>query len=195
MWVLASLQREKVGFMGQYLYIGLCYKVRILRKLLVDHKVSESELIRGMTDMVDLTHYERQDTENELVFVLNQDVLKQNLSKFLEGQIQFFRRSQFNREHAQRTLKAIDNCATAVEILDLANTKSLLNFQRHDLPDSFNIGVWNKYIGTNITLLTFDSVGKMFMEEDKEFLIYLVNLIRSTSEGNPLAGAVYAMIC
>ena len=181
--------------MGQYLYIGLCYKVRIRRQLLVDHRVSESELLHGMTDLLDFTLYKRQDTENELVFVLNNEELKQNLSKFLVRQFQFFKQSQFNREHAWRTIEAIDKCATGVEILELANTKDLLNLQLLDLYDSLNIGVWNKCIGINITLLTFESVGKTIMEEYKEFLTYLVNLIRSTSEGNPLAGAVYAIIC
>lgn len=33
------------------------------------------------------------------------------------------------------------------------------------------------------------------MEVYMDFLTYLVNLIRSTSEGNTLAGAVYATIC
>lgn len=181
--------------MGQYLHIGLCYKVRIRRKLLADHKVSESEILRGMTNLLDLTIYERQDTENELIFILNHEELKQNLSKFLSRQLQFFRQSQFNRGHALSTLEAIDKCVTVTEILELADSKNVLNFQRLDLPDSLNIGVWNNFLEINITLLTFESVGKTFMEEYMDFLTYLVNLIRSTSEGNTLAGAVYATIC
>lgn len=38
--------------MGQYLYIGLCYKVRIRRGLLADHMVAESELLQGMTNLL-----------------------------------------------------------------------------------------------------------------------------------------------
>jgi len=181
--------------MGQYLYVGLCYKVRIRRKLLADNKVSEEEILQGMTNLLDCTLYERLDTETEFIFVLNHKDLKQNLSKFLTKQIQFFKQSQFKREHALRTLDAIDMCATVAEILELANTRNLLNLQRHDLVDSLNIGIWNNYLEIHITLLTFESVGKAFMEEYKDFIVYLVNLIRSTSEGNPLAGAVYATIC
>lgn len=195
MGVFASLHREELGIIGQYLYIGLCYKVRISRRHIDNHNVSELELLQGMSNLLDFNLYDRQDTENELVFVLHHEELKQNLSKFLAKQINFFNQSQFNREHALRTLDAIDKCATATEILELAKTMDLLNLQRLDLADSLYIGVWKNSLEIHITLLTFKSVGKTFMEEYKEFLIYLVNLIRSTSEGNPLAGAVYAMIC
>ncbi|TGE37141.1 hypothetical protein E4K67_14735 [Desulfosporosinus fructosivorans] len=180
--------------MGQYLYIGLCYKVKISRKLIADHKISESELLQGMTNMLDCILYSRQDTENELVFVLNHEEIKQNLSEFLAKQIQFFKQSKFNSEHAQRTLNAIDKCATAAEILEIANTKNVRNLQILDLPDSLRVGRWNNYLEIHISLLTFETVGKIFMEEYKDFLTYLVNLIRCTSEGNPLAGAVYATI-
>ena len=181
--------------MGHYLHIGLCYKVRVRRKLLSDQKITETELLQGMTSLLDFTLYERLDTENELIFVLSHEELKQNLSMFLAKQIQFFKQSKFKREHALRTLDAIDKCATAAEIIELANTRDLLNLQSLDLADSLNIGIWNNYLEIHITLLTFESVGKVFMEEYKDFLIYLVNLIRSASKGNPLAGAVYATIC
>lgn len=112
---------------------------------------------------------------------------------FLAQQFQFYKQSKFKREHALRKLDAIDKCATAAEIIELANTRDLLNLQRLDFADSLNIGILNNYLEIHITLLTFESVGKVFMEEYKDFLIYLVNLIRSAS--NPLAGAVYTTIC
>lgn len=56
--------------MGQYLHIGLCYKVRVRRKLLSDQKITEAELLQGMTRLLDFTLSERLDAENELIFVL-----------------------------------------------------------------------------------------------------------------------------
>lgn len=148
--------------MGQYLHIGLCYKVRVRRKLLSDQKITEAELFQGMNRLLDFTLYERLDTESELILVLSHEVLKKNLSMFLAQQFQFYKQSKFKREHVLRTLDAINKCATAAEIIELANTRDLLNLQRLDLVDSMNIGTWNNYLEINITLLTFESVGKVF---------------------------------
>ena len=76
-------------------------------------------------------------------------------------QFQFYKQSKFKREHALRTLDAIDKCATAAEIIEHANTRDLLNLQRLDLADSLNIGIWNNCLEIHIALLTFESIGKV----------------------------------
>jgi hypothetical protein len=180
--------------MGQYLYISLCYRVEISRSDIDYNRLTESDVLLEMSKKFDLSLYKREDTDELLVFTLRDELLEKELSSFLETQFHYFEQSSYNQEHHRETIQAIKERKTVAEILDLAESKRLPNFQQSVFMDEISVGEWMRYLEIRITNLTFECVGKVFMEEYRSFLVYLVNLIRKVAEGNPMAGAVFASI-
>jgi len=65
--------------------------------------------------------------QQQNIDIANLSKKMEELEYVLAKQIQFFKQSNFKLEHALCTLDAIDKCAIAAEIIELANTRDLLN--------------------------------------------------------------------
>lgn len=180
--------------MGQFLYMGLWYKVEILQSSISYYKLAEADVLSELAKKLDLTIYNREDTNESLVFRLKDELLENELISFLATQFSFFEQSPDNQKNYQDTIMAIKKQKTATEIISLAESRSLRYFQQYDFMDEIQVGEWRRYLSLQISNLIFEIVGKTFIEEYYDFLVYLVNLIRKAAEGNPLSGAVAVAI-
>lgn len=177
--------------MGQYLALGLAYKIFIpletVRKYDISEDVLRKEIQRDLYFNMNL--YEADETETNLVFMIKDDIFDEGLISFLEAVYPHLYDDAREQDGYAAVLDQL--CSTPCdEWIDFAREKSNFAFQMDDYAEP-------RYIRTPVdvclrfrTLFFYVGYGKIITEGLHDFMDFFKFCFQETFKEHPIAKAV-----
>ncbi|MCM3786215.1 hypothetical protein M3231_24985 [Neobacillus mesonae] len=174
--------------MGKHLQLGICNQI-IIRKDRME-KASIDQINIELANRLDMDLFDFEERNEYLIFTIKENVLEEQLSKFLVEQFNLYD-EKYEREFSL-ILTEIAKRQTSAEIVKLATDKEFLFFQQNNIHDFVDISPWQS-ADVDISLLVIFFEGKLLMESYNSYLHYLEKLVRASSQQS-IAGAFRAFI-
>lgn len=173
--------------MGQYLQMGICYRLEVDKKRLDKLEVTLERLIKELNKHLDITLYEINETHEEVIFEIKESVVLE-LQGFMEFQYSMYPQEQQYIDCFKSAVETIGGLSSFQEIVQVAEEGNFPCFQSNVIIDEIKISAWN-WLEIEISMFVFFVEGKIFMEGYNFFLRYIENNVRESSREWGIAGA------
>jgi hypothetical protein len=161
--------------MGQYLQMGICYDFSAYKS----SSFTADDIADMLSKDVDISLYTCHETEKEIHFQINEQIVMEQLHDFTKFQFSLYysKNSSYEEE-----LTAISNSSSFQELIQLAREYELGRFQDSEIVYSYQVPDSRGSIRINVSMFTMFYEGKIIMEDYDSFLRYLENVIRAASQ-------------
>lgn len=173
--------------MGQYLQMGICYRMKIDKNRLDKLGISLEKLTNELNKHLDVSLYDLNETQDEIIFEIKESVLEQ-LQEFMRIQYSMYPQEQPYMDCYKSAVEIIGGLSSIQEIIQVAEEKNFPCFQSSKVTDEIAVSAWD-CLRVDISLFVFFVEGKIFIEGYNSFLKYIENNVRKSSERWSLAGA------
>lgn len=173
--------------MGQYLQMGICYRMEIDKKRLDKLGITFEKLTNELKKQFDLSLYELNETQDEIIFEIKESILEQ-LQDFMQFQYSMYPQEKPYVECFKFATEAIRKLSTLKETVELANEGRFPCFQSSVITDEIKVSAWD-WLKIDISLFALFVEGKIYMEGYNSFLRFIENNVRELSKKWSIAGA------
>lgn len=178
--------------MGQYLQMGICYRLEVDKKRLDKLEVTLERLINELNKHLDITLYEINETHKEVIFEIKESVVLE-LQGFMQSQYSMYSQEEPYIDCFKSAVETIGSLSSFQEIVQVAGEGNFPCFQSNIITDEIKISTWN-WLEIEISMFVFFVEGKILMEGYHSFLRYIENNVRESSKEWEIAGAFRCFI-
>ncbi|MFK5707542.1 hypothetical protein [Lysinibacillus boronitolerans] len=179
--------------MGQYLQMGIGYRMEIDKKRLDKVGVTIEKLEIELNKYFDMSLYDFNETHDKIIFEIKESVVLEQLQEFIQYQYSMYPQEQPYTDCSKSAVEIIGELSTFQEIVQVAEEGNFPCFQSSIITDEIKISAWN-WLEIEISMFVFFVEGKIFMEGYNSFLRYIENNIRELSKKWGIAGAFKCFI-
>lgn len=179
--------------MGQYLQMGICYQMEIDKKRLDKLGITFEKLTNELKKQFDLSLYELNETQDEIIFEIKESVVLAQLQEFMKFQYSLYPQEKPYVDCFKSAMETIGGLSSFQEIVEVAEEKKFPCFQSNVLTDEVKVSVWNS-LSVGISMLVFFVEGKIIMEGYNSFLRFIENNIRESGKKWSITGAFRCFI-
>ena len=197
-FVTQDFHTLNINKMGQYMAMGLAYKIITPLDDLRKKKISNEELRREIENslLFDLELYDETETDEYLLFTLKNQVLETNLIPFLEALYPMIYKERDEGEYHD-LLKQLHSMPSA-EWLDLAREKSNAAFRFDKYAEPRYISFLKDFrpsirLDFNCVML-YLGYGKIITEGIYDFMDFFKHYIHETFKEHPIVKSVQVYI-
>lgn len=182
--------------MGTYLATGIVQKMYIRKQEMEDKNLTIEDVQKALQKELNLDHYLSGDDETTISWSLKPQILEGNFPEFLETQFKMYDETKEN--DIQKVITKVREAGTGENIIKLAKSKSLVDFQMVDYileplkverQDGFS-----DHITVNYHMMAFFIDGKIIMECYRNILRYFERNIRLQEKTYPVVACLKTMI-
>lgn len=174
--------------MGQYLQMGICYQMEVDKKRLEKLEITLERLIKELNKDFDLSLYDLNENQDEIIFVIKESVVLEQLQKIMQYQYSMYLQEQWDTDCFESASEMIGRLSSIQEIAELAEEKRFPCFQLNTVSKEVRVSHWNS-LRVKFSMWVFFVEGKIYMECYDNFLRYIENNIRESSKKWEIAGA------
>lgn len=182
--------------MGTYLATGIVQKMIISKRDMESYNIPIENIVKSLKEELTLDHYIFSEDEKTIFWTIKPEMLEGNFVEFLEAQFKMYDAGEED-EDFQEAIDQIKEAKTGHNIVELANTKSLVHFQMVDyiLGDMYlrQNGVL-RHITVKYHLMAFFMDGKVIMECYGDILHYFERALRLQEEKYSIVACLKTMI-
>ncbi|MEI2368012.1 hypothetical protein [Niallia circulans] len=179
--------------MGQYLQMGICYRMEIDKKRLDKLGIPFEKLAVELNKHFDLSLYDLDESQDELIFEIKEAVILEQLLEFTQFQYSMYPQEQPYVECFKSATESIRKLSTLKETVELANEGRFPCFQSSVITDEIKVSAWD-WLKIDISLFALFVEGKIYMEGYNSFLRFIENNIRESGKKWSIAGAFRCFI-
>jgi hypothetical protein len=174
--------------MGQYLQMGICYRVEVDKKRLDKLEITLERLTNELNKHYDISLYEINETHGEIIFEIKESVILEQLQEFMQFQYSMYSQKKPYAECFKSATEVIRELSTLKETVELANEGRFPCFQSSVITDEIKVSAWD-WLKIDISLFAFFVEGKIYMEGYNSFLRFIETNVRESSKKWSIAGA------
>lgn len=174
--------------MGQYLQMGICYRIEVDKKRLNKLGVTFEKLTNELNKHLDLSLFVLNETKDEIIFVIKEPVILEQLQNFMQFQYSMYPQEQPYTDCFKSAVETVGGLSSFQEIIQVAEEGNFPCFQSNVITDEIKISAWN-WLEIEISMFVFFVEGKIFMEGYNSFLKYIESNVRESSKEWTIAGA------
>lgn len=179
--------------MGQYLQMGICYRMEVDKNRLERLGVTLEKLANELYKHLDLSLYDSSETQNSIIIEIKESVVLEQLHEFIQYQYSMYPQEQSYIVCFKSAVETIGGLSSFQEIVQVAEEGNFPCFQSNVITDEIRISAWD-WLEIEISMFVFFIEGKIFMEGYDSFLRYIENNVRETSRKWGIAGAFKCFI-
>lgn len=179
--------------MGQYLQMGIGYRMEIDKKRLDKLGVTLEKLVIELNKHFDMSLYDFNETHNEIIFEIKEFVVLEQLQEFMKFQYSLYSQEKPYVDCFKLATEMIRELSSLQEIVEVAEEGRIPCFQSSKVTDEIKVSAWD-WLKVDISLFVLFVEGKIFMEGYNSFLRYIENNVRETSKEWTIAGAFKCFI-
>lgn len=179
--------------MGQYLQMGICYRLEVDKKRLDKLEITLEGLINELNKHLDITLYEINETHEEVIIEIKETGALEQLLEFTQFLYSLYPQEQRDTDCFESASEMIGELSSLKELVELAEEGRVPCFQSNKIVDEIKVSNW-KPLEIKIYLLVFFVEGKIFMEGYDSFLRFIENNVRESSKRWSIAGAFKCFI-
>jgi hypothetical protein len=172
--------------------MGIVHELVISKERLNKLNLTQENVIDILNKEMDLDLFVQYEDDDNIRFELNESVLKDQLSDFMQFQFSLYNEPD-EKMIFESTLNAISEITALQEMVALAKEKEFQYFQYNRIYDEIKVSSWD-WLKIEISMFVIFVEGKIIMEGYNQFLRYLENVIRSLGNRWSIAGAFRAFI-
>lgn len=174
--------------MGQYLQMGICYRMEIDKKSMDRLDLTYEKLVNELNKQIDMSLFNCGETQDKLTFEIKESVLEQ-LQEFMQFQYSLYPQKKPYIDCFKLSVELIGGLSSFQEIIQVAEEKNLPCFQSNVITNEIKVLPWGYWLKIDISMLVFFVEGKIIMEGYNSFLRFIENIVRESSERWSIAGA------
>jgi len=179
--------------MGQYLQIGISYRMEIDKKRLDKVGVTIEKLEIELNKHFDMSLYDFNETHDKIIFDIKESVVLEQLQEFIQYQYSMYPQEQPYTDCFKSAVEIIGGLSTFQEIVQVAEERNFPCFQSNRIADEIKVSAWG-WLEIDISMFVFFVKGKIFMEGYNSLLKIIENNVRQSSEKWTIAGAFRCFI-
>ncbi|KGR89864.1 MULTISPECIES: hypothetical protein [Bacillales] len=179
--------------MGQYLQMGIGYRMEIDKKRLDKVGVTIEKLEIGLNKHFDMSLYEFNETHDKVIFEIKESVVLEQLQEFIQYQYSMYPQEQPYTDCFISAVEIIGGLSTFQEIVQVVEERNFPCFQSNRITDEIKVSAWD-WLEIDISMFVFFVEGKIFMEGYNSLLKFIENNVRQSSEKWTIAGAFRCFI-
>jgi hypothetical protein len=180
--------------MGQYLQGGICYEIVINREDLLKCNLNNDELDHVLCKEVELSLFNKYDTESEIRYLINEQMILQQLYGFMRSLLAIYSEDDaYLVGDIESALAMIEQRTSLKEMIALANEKKYAFFQNNTIVRHVKLNHWD-YLRIEMKMIVMILEGKIYMEGYNEFLRFIEALVKRTSKEWEIGGAFRVFI-
>lgn len=179
--------------MGQYLQMGICYRMEIDKKRLNKLGATFEKLAIELNKDFDLSLYDINETQDEIIFVIKQSVILEQLQNFMQFQYSMYPQEQWDTDCFESVSEMIGELSSLKELVELAGEGRFPCFQSNIITDEVKVSAWDS-LRMEFSMFVFFVEGKIFMEGYNSFLRFIENNIRESGKKWSITGAFRCFI-
>lgn len=175
--------------MGTYIQVGVCTEVKLHKAALAKVRLTREEAVRRLPgEFLDLSAFIESEDEEEVRWTLPAELIEQGLVPFLRAQYELFGRHA--PKDPEAILARIAAARSCEDIVALAKTKSMPEFQASTLGELLSLGIFRDRLPVRARVLVYLVAGKAIMEDYAQLFGYMESLIHAQKSRFPIAAAV-----
>jgi len=178
--------------LGQYLQLGICSRIVIQKERTAKLNVSIEKVTEALDKVMDMSLFERGDTEEQYIFTIKEFIVLDQLNQFLEFQFSLYPQQHY-KESFETALKAVSEQSSLQNILELAKARKFSCFQRNIITDEILVNDWHG-LKVEYDMWIMFVEGKLVMETYNNFLRYFEKQVRTSSKNWSISGAFRCFI-
>lgn len=179
--------------MGQYLQMGICNRIVIDKESMNKLNISIEKVIESINKEMDISLFERSETENQFIFTIRDAIVTEQLLEFMRFQYSLYDQEEPYKQCFESVLKMVSESSTLQEIEGIAKDKSFACFQNSVIDDEIMVNEWY-WLRIEYSVWVMFVEGKIYMEAYSNFLRYLEHHVRVSSNKWPIARAFRCFI-
>jgi hypothetical protein len=179
--------------LGQFLQMGICNRIVIEKERMNKLGISIEKVIETLNKEMDMSLFEQRETEEQFIFTISESIVLEELHEFLQFQFSLYKQEQPYKECFDSVLKVISQRSSLKEIEEVAKNKSFPCFQRSAIDDEIMVNEWY-WLRIEYSIWLMFAEGKIFMEAYNNFLRFLEQQVRVSSNNRSIAGAFRCFI-
>jgi hypothetical protein len=118
--------------MGTYLATGIVQEIAIPKKHIPHKDITIDNIVNSLRNEINLSFYTFSEDQEGYIWQIQPKVLETNLTDFLALQGQMYCEEGNSYMHIEDTISKIKQATTGENIIELASSKGLYNFQLVD---------------------------------------------------------------
>ncbi|MFT4413354.1 hypothetical protein ACLM5H_05795 [Fredinandcohnia humi] len=179
--------------MGQYLQMGIGYRMEIDKKRLDKVGVTIEKLEIELNKHFDMSLYDFNETHDKIIFEIKESVVLEQLQEYIQYQYSMYPQEQPYTDCFKSAVEIIGGLSTFQEIVQVAEERNFPCFQSNRITDEIKVSAWG-WLEIDISMFVFFVEGKIFMEGYNSLLKFIENNVRQSSEKWTIAGAFRCFI-
>jgi hypothetical protein len=182
--------------MGTYLATGIVQDIVIDKRDIRFKDITAVIIQKHLTKELDINYYNFSEDSDQYCWKIKPEIFESELVEFLRSQFAMYKDIQ--DESMKKTLAQLAIVKTGSEILSLASSRNLVNFQLLE-PITHYIRVvrdngFDEAIDVSYKLISYFLNGKIIMECYNSIFNYFERNIRLQAEKYPLVNCIKVMI-
>lgn len=175
--------------MAAYLNGGICYNIIIGKTDLYESDVDMDRVLLALNNELDMTLYEKKESDKIILYTLKENILLDNLTSFLETQIHFYD----SDEEIKSLFDTLEGLNTINDVVGLAKRGEFYHFKYGSILEHLNV---EEEIDIRICYecISFFKEGNILDNFNHHFLIYMERLIRKACRYNKLSGTIKVFV-
>jgi hypothetical protein len=185
--------------MGQFLAVGLAHEIVASRKEIKKKNISKEELRQEIEQsmLFDMKLYDETETDNSLIFSLNNQAYERDMIPFLEVFYPIVHRNDHDNEYLELLQKL--RTMPFTQWMDLAERKRYCDFQLDEYGEYQYVRFATKDFRPSVrlylkTLMLYMGYGKISTEGIDNLLIFFKHCIIETFKEHPIAKSMHVYI-
>jgi|GEM_PF-1969408 len=182
--------------MGTYLATGIVQEIAIAKKRIKYPDLTVDKIIQRLKDELNLNYYNFSEDSEGYYWKIKPELLEENLTEFLNDQFQMYQ-SKLDR-YMEETITQLKEVSSSEEIIELAESKSLINFQlANQIIEYIQLtrdNGFDEHIMIFYNLISYFMDGKIITEGLGNSLRYFEQNIRLQKNKYPIVDCVKVMV-
>ena len=174
--------------MGQYLQMGICYRMEVDKNRLERLGVTLEKLMNELNKHCNLSLYHLKETPDGVICEIKESVVLEQLQEFMRYQFSMYPQEQPYIDCFKSVTEMIGELSSLQEIVELASEQRFPCFQSSIITDEIKVSAWD-WLRVEISMFVFFVEGKIIMEGYNSFLKYIEKNVRESSKKWSLVGA------
>lgn len=179
--------------MGQYLQMGICYRMEVDKNRLERLGFTFEKLVNELYEHFDLSLYDSSETQNKIIFEIKESVVLEQLQEFMQYQYSMYPQEQPYIDCFKSALEKIGGVSSFQEIVQVAGEGNFPCLQSNVITDEIKTSALN-WLEMEISMFVFFVEGKIFMEGYNSFMKYIENNVRKSNGQFSISGAFKCFI-
>ncbi len=179
--------------MGQYLQMGIGYRMEIDKNRLDKLGLTIEKLLNRLNEQMDMSLFNCGETQEKIIFEIKESVVSEQLQEFMEFQYSLYSQEKTYVDCFKLATEMIRELSSLQEIVEVAEEGRFPCFQSNRITDEIKVSAWG-WLEIDISMFVFFVEGKIFMEGYNSLLKFIENNVRQSGGKWTIAGAFKCFI-